>query len=300
MRTQTIFSFFLMASLTSPAYGRSCEQYYWKGQSPVITDAKMLKGSQPLCKNGYALMHSALTKTPLWSAEHLTAEKVQRARKIRRQSEFFEEPELPKDQRASLADYKSSGFDRGHLTPSGDMPSLAEQQEAFSLANMVPQAPELNRDPWQQMERAVRLLVEKEQEAYVLTGPLFEGQKVRAIGNKVLVPTHIWKTVYFPTRQQVGVYLAVNQNNSGPIQVITLSELESRLKINLYPTLSESIKRKRVEMPLSTSRTSSGTKKDTKPSASTQQHQVPAADQPKEISDADWIMRLLQLLKKLF
>ena len=34
------------------------------------------------------------------------------------------------------------------MTPSGDMPDGDAQADSFSLANMVPQTPELNRGVW--------------------------------------------------------------------------------------------------------------------------------------------------------
>ena len=48
------------------------------------------------------------------------------------------------------------------MTPSGDMPDEAAQQERFSLANIVPQTPELNRGIWERIERRVQASSEPE------------------------------------------------------------------------------------------------------------------------------------------
>jgi len=59
---------------------------------------------------------------------------------FRSDSEFFEDEELDQDFRASLADFRGSGYDRGHLAPAADhRRSQREMDETFVLSNVSPQ-----------------------------------------------------------------------------------------------------------------------------------------------------------------
>ena len=55
---------------------------------------------------------------------------------------------------------KQGRYDCGHMIPSGDMPGAEAQQQSFSLVNIVPQTPHLDRDVWEGIESAVRRLAE--------------------------------------------------------------------------------------------------------------------------------------------
>lgn len=103
--------------------------------------------------------------------------------------------QLPANERAELKDYAKSGYDRGHMSPSADMPSESAQAESFSLANMVPQDHNHNTGIWSSIESATRYLAKKEGSLYVITGPIYKGT-LKSIGNGVLVPTYIYKVIY--------------------------------------------------------------------------------------------------------
>ena len=74
---------------------------------------------------------------------------------------------------ADLADYRKSGFDRGHLTPAADM-SFDEtaMSETFYMSNMTPQNPQFNRGIWKDLEAQVRIWVKQFGKAYVVSGPV--------------------------------------------------------------------------------------------------------------------------------
>ncbi len=142
-------------------------------------------------------MYSGVSKTPLWVAEALTPARL--SQRIPREDNFHEEPRVKAEHRATLLDYRGSGYDRGHMAPNADMTNLAAQFDSFSLANMVPQAPKNNQQVWRELEEATRAVVTKQkQDVYVITGPSFNAKRLKTIGQGVIVPTAVYKAVYMP------------------------------------------------------------------------------------------------------
>ncbi|MFM2084325.1 MAG: hypothetical protein RLY95_1143 [Pseudomonadota bacterium] len=193
-------------------------------------------------------MHSGLTRTPLWSAEHLTKENVRLASQLVRVNVFKPEINLPNNERAELKDYSRSGYDRGHLSPNGDMPNEEAQYESFSLSNIVPQNPDNNRHLWSNIESMTRKLAIKEGEIFVITGPLFIDAQISFLNNRVAIPTHLFKAIYNPKLGMGGVYLSKNDLNR-MAQVISIAELEAMAGINFFPSMSVQVKQTILPMP---------------------------------------------------
>ncbi len=275
------------------AHAESCPENYWQGQLPVITKTAMQQKVRPLCFNGFAVMHSGVTRTPLWAAHHLTATEIKSARELDRQDSFRAEDRIPASERAELSDYRGSGYDRGHLVPNGDMASRAQQTDSFSLANMMPQSPNNNRVVWNNLEQALRGLVLQEQEAYVVTGGAFIGQRLARIGaNGVFVPSDTFKAVYFPQRKAASAYWAPN-DESGRIEVISVAELDRRLGIKVFPSLSVTVREKKIDLPLSTA----GQPREPKTEPSATAQDAPAASE--DHSSPTWLQLLISLLQAL-
>jgi len=225
----------------------SCPQHYVEGRAPEIRNERLSKSTQELCYKVFGIMHSGVTRTPLWSAEHLTAHNLAAASGLSRENSFHPEPRLPRQQRAELADYARSGFDRGHMAPNGDMPDRESQQQSFSLANMVPQDSDNNRHLWSSIEQAVRKMAKKEGDLYVLTGPAFIGSELQKVGN-VLVPTHLYKVVYSPRQRAGAAWFVANAGDAKP-EVLSIAQLESRIGINLLPSLPAAQKEVMLRLP---------------------------------------------------
>jgi len=178
-------------------------EYRFKQESSVST---LPVSSFHIDRPGYSLAYDARNRNPAWVYEHLTAEGLKGSAN-RAHSQFKEDEIIPTHLRASLADYKGSGFDRGHMAPAADhKATIKSMNDTFYLTNMCPQCPELNRGYWAEFEKHVRNLTSDNKNVYVFTGPLYlpytdfdNGEryvKYKVIGdNDVAVPTHFFKVI---------------------------------------------------------------------------------------------------------
>lgn len=233
---------------TTAADIQNCSGQYYQHHSPNIIDKAFAINSFALCFEGFAVTYSGISHTPLWSAEHLTRERLEQAYQLERENSYHEESKLPTSVAATLADYAHPSFDRGHLAPNADMANIHQQYNSFSLANLVPQNPTHNRFLWKSVESNTRYLTLKYGEAYVVTGVAFMGDKLRQINNTVLVPSHLYKAIYIPKINQAGVYFAPN-DDSGRIQVLSLDELASNIGIDVMPELDIATKQHAYTLP---------------------------------------------------
>lgn len=249
----------LLAACKAPA-PPSCNDHFVDGKPPMIASEALAKKFVQLCYEEFAVGHSGVSRTPLWSAEHLTAEQVQAARGLKRKNTFHAEEKLPASDRAELADYARSGFDRGHLAPNGDMDSESAQYESFSLANIIPQHPKNNQRIWAAIEEAVRDYTEQKGRVYVVSGPIFEGESLKRLNGRVLVPTSVYKAIYSPATSMAGAYVTRNEPGD-EYETLTIAELEARLKINVLPSLPANVKATRMELPKPTIRSRSRSNK---------------------------------------
>lgn len=223
-----------------------CNNIYYGNEAPDIVNAKLTPKTKELCYSTFAVMHSGVSRTPLYVGEHLTRAGLNS--KSERTNDFHPEDKLSYDERAELNDYARSGYDRGHMAPAADMSSEQSEHECFTLANMIPQNQENNRGIWAHIEGATRNLAKDRGELYVVTGPIFIGSNLQRIGGRVLVPTKIYKAIYDPSSGFASAYIVDNANGDN-YQVISIAQLEQLSGLKLFPKLSDSAKHNAMRLP---------------------------------------------------
>jgi endonuclease G len=198
-----------------------------------------------LCRKGYLLAYSSEHKTPIWVIEHLTAEKAKGT--IPRYDKFIPDPDLEEGERAELADYKNSGYDKGHMAPAADM--RWDQQamiECFFLSNMVPQVgKKMNQGIWKDLEENIRKWAIDRDELYIFTGPIYKGELKKTIGeNKVAVPSHLYKIVFDPNKAEAIAFIMPNEkldSKDMPNYIVTIRDVEKKTGLDFLSKLDKQV-----------------------------------------------------------
>ena len=210
---------------------QQCRHFFANNAPPVIHRQTELQ-PRALCFSAFAVMHSEKSHTPIYVAEKLNKEMLLDAQGNERTDLFYEEARLPQAERSQLEDYRGSGFDRGHMAPAGDMATEESMAQSFSLANVVPQAPINNRKAWAKIEKDTRKYVMRAAgDVYVITGPVFDGTPHAIGGNKVWVPTHLFKLIYDPSAQRAWAHWIENADDARAGKPISYEELVRRTGI---------------------------------------------------------------------
>jgi endonuclease G len=114
---------------------------------------------------------------------------------VTRAHKFAPDPSLPARFSPVLpSDYAHSGYDRGHLCPSGDRTASATDNEAtFFMTNVHPQLRELNGGPWEELEEFTRMLA-REHDVYIVAGPLLDPSP-ETTPSGIAIPMASWKVI---------------------------------------------------------------------------------------------------------
>jgi len=239
LRSTLLAALLALAAGAAQAAFEACRDFFPNRTPPVIADSDRLI-ARDLCYDAFAILHSGLRKTPIFVVERLSPEQIDDAGDETRTNRFFADARLRAAERATLADYKGSGYDRGHMAPAGDMPTAQAMAQSFSLANMVPQAPEHNRGLWAKVvERGTRQYVKRSgHTVYVFTGPVFPATPKTIGPGRVWVPSALYKLVYDPQARRAWAHWSDNRDDAQPTRPLPYEELRQRTGIDFLPGIT--------------------------------------------------------------
>ncbi len=143
-------------------------------------------------KPRYAMSYHRDNGRPNWVSWHLDTSWLG---STPRQDDFREDTTLPAGwYRVKGTDFSGSGYDRGHMCPSGDRTkTVADNSETFLMTNMIAQAPNNNQQHWATLESYCRTLANGGNELYIISGG--HGTSGFIANGKVAVPTYTWKVI---------------------------------------------------------------------------------------------------------
>ena len=201
---------------------------------------RLLKGEKILRHEGYCVAFNKRKNVATWSAWTITAERTKG--KTPRYSRFEPDSLLKSRHRATHADYKKSGYSRGHLSPAADNKYSAQAiRECFYMSNIAPQTSELNEGGWLDLENACRRWAVQYDTLYVVAGPLFDGKKPARIGRKVevAVPDGFFKVVMTLKNGQEKAIGFIFRNDKS-VQTMreaacSVRKVERKAKLNFFP-----------------------------------------------------------------
>ena len=204
---------------------------------------------------GYTLSFNREHNNPNWVAWELTAEEA--SGKLPRDDNFQPDPEVAENHQVVHADYKGSGYDRGHMVPAADMKwSSRAMAECFYMSNICPQTHTFNAGGWETLESACRRWAKQEGAVYIVCGPVYKGSKHKTIGQhlKITVPEGFFKVVLSMNKgkeKAIGFYYA-NSNAKQTMQATatTVDDIEARTGMDFFVNIDDRLE-ERIESTFS-------------------------------------------------
>ena len=148
---------------------------------------------------------------------------------------------------ATLADYRNSGYDRGHMAPAADMKwSEKSMSDCHLLTNICPQDKSLNTGAWSTIEKNSRKWAKKHGRLIIVCGPILSDKIVRRIGEtQIPVPERYFKVIYAPeANPPMGIgFIMPNGYVEGGAQstVVSIDEVEAVTGFDFFSALPDDI-----------------------------------------------------------
>ncbi len=160
--------------------------------SNAVTDSTNSQDNYLMIKAQYDLSYNRSKAIPNWTSWHLDSTWIG---STSRQDDFRADTTLPAGwYQVGSTSYSGSGYDRGHMTPSGDRTSsVANNSATFLMTNMIPQAPTNNQTTWANLESYCRTLAAAGNELYIISGG--HGTSGFINNGNIVVPTTTWKVI---------------------------------------------------------------------------------------------------------
>ena len=207
---------------------------------------KLRQGEKLIHHFAYDLVYNEMHEQAQWVAYTLKPESLEK--RCNRTDNFRRDP-LVRTGTADVADYRGSGYDRGHLVPAGDMVwSTTAMSESFYFSNICPQNPSFNRGIWKKLEELMRTWAAGVDSLCIVTGPLLSEELPTLGGNKVSIPKAFFKVILrFNKGQMEGIgFVLPNRRSTLSLRSYSLSidSVEALTGIDFFAGLPDATEEK--------------------------------------------------------
>lgn len=202
---------------------------------------------QILRRVGYVVSYNPDNRIPNWVAWQLTESHT--TGPYKRAGIGFQADSEAKGVQVTTFDYSRSGYDRGHMCPSGDNKwDKTAQLQSFLMTNICPQNRNLNAGDWNEMENQCRKWAKQYGCIYIVAGPILYNQKHKTIGKaKVVVPEAFFKVVLCMegTPKAIGfIYKNEAGNRPKGDYVNSIDAIERITGFDFFPALEDALEAK--------------------------------------------------------
>lgn len=205
----------------------------------------------------HVLSYNQERKIPRWTMEHIKASHVI-GPASRRELRYSPDPRIPPLFSAISSDFKDSGWARGRLVSAGDHKHDQQAMAAtYMMSNVVPQEIDNNAGYWNRLEIYCRSLVDRYEDIYIMSGPIFipneEGNSDKRVvrhyvtgRNDVNVPTHLFKIIVADrgdgSNPVLGAFVIPNRpiTDDPPLKKydVSLDYIEQHTGLTVFPGLN--------------------------------------------------------------
>lgn len=195
----------------------------------------------------YTLSYDTIHHLAKWTIYQLTKNMLEN-KTAERKNKFTPDPDLPYSTQFD-ADYKNSGFDKGHLVPAADMSfSETAMQESFYYTNVSPQKPSFNRGIWKKLEEQVREWAKQYENIIVISGTVISDSLSKMGIHKITIPHNFFKIIACIKCKEINAigFIIPNEKSELPIQhfAVRIDSIESITHIDFFSALENDIESK--------------------------------------------------------
>jgi len=185
---------------------------------------------QIIDKQVYIICYSYKHKGAKYIAYTLYGSKVNKLN-IKKRPKFYSEKTIPIKYRSKSNDYKNSGYDRGHIASDASFDyNKKVLSKVYSMANITPQTPNINRIVWKKAEKYGRYLSIKLGKINVFNAIIYTDNSKTIGKNKISIPTAFFK-IYYNNEQNFKRCFYFKNNKNIPYKKLKFYEVTCSDKI---------------------------------------------------------------------